>query len=94
LAKLWNFPPVLWDVLSVAERPALAEEVHGFAAHTIYVANRACQARSIGYNELPGEDPKLYAEYRDHIGISEKSLNLIMNDVESRIRKMSEEGWF
>jgi HD-like signal output (HDOD) protein len=94
LGKMWNFPPVLCDVLGAAERPELVKGAYGFATHTIYVANRACQARGIGYNELPGADPRSYSRYLSLLDLNERTMGPIMDEVEVRIRQMSEEGWF
>jgi HD-like signal output (HDOD) protein len=94
LARMWNFPPLLQIVLGAAERPALADEAYSFPAHTIYLANLACQARNLGYNELPGVDPDHYGEEMARLNIGKKSLDRIMDGVEIRIRQMSDQGWF
>ncbi len=94
LARMWNFPPLLQTVLGAAERPALADETYSFATHTIFLANLACQGRSIGYNELPGVDPGQYVEQMARLKVGKKSLDRILDEVETRIRQMSEQGWF
>jgi len=94
LAESWNFPLVLCNAISSAERPQLAVQEYADLANTLYIANYACTSRHIGYTEMPKPDQTLYQECLEKLNIREKAVDFIMEEVEMDIKQMEEDGWF
>lgn len=94
LAESWEFPPTLSSVIGSAQRPLLAEEGYKRLAMVCYISNRACQKRHIGYIESPVFDDDLYQHCQQYLGIKEKAIEIITDEVEKEVRQMEATGWF
>ncbi|MFH0880729.1 MAG: HDOD domain-containing protein [Lentisphaerota bacterium] len=94
LTEEWHFPDVLCKTIGYAERPRPAPEEYSRLAKTLYLSNYACRKARLGYNECHRETDEVYYECLKAVDIKEKSLSLIMVDVDKTVRQMQRDGWF
>ncbi len=94
LAESWNFPEELSRVIGMAERPEAEDSSPFLMADTLYVANCACQLRKVGFSETSQVDAPTYESCLNRLEIKERALEIIMDEVETQIAQMKEDGWF
>ncbi len=94
LAHQWHFPESLANALATAERPAVTPPEDQRLVSTLTLANYACRKARLGFNERVRDEKEAFLDLLNRLGIKEKSLSLIMVDVEKSIRQMQAEGWF
>jgi len=94
LARNWNFPEELCQVIGRAERPEAGDASQLLMADTLYIANCACQQRGVGFSEASQVDPSTYEDCLNRLQIQDRAVGFIMDEVETQITKMKKDGWF
>ncbi len=94
LLKEWNFPDKLSLAVLQAERPTEPQIDEQEETTVLHIAHYCCQERNMGYREPISYDPLLYQRCLKRLGIEERAMEFIMDDVEEQIRQMVANGWF
>ncbi|MFH1069602.1 MAG: HDOD domain-containing protein, partial [Candidatus Glassbacteria bacterium] len=94
IAQSWSFPDELIQALAFHEKPDLADENCFKFVATVYLANFICQRQKIGYIGTPNQDLPQYHSVLARLGIKEKAVEIITEEVMTELWKLEEIGWF
>ncbi|MBW7996154.1 MAG: HDOD domain-containing protein [Candidatus Glassbacteria bacterium] len=86
----WEFPDDLIQAIGMHHDPSACKRDQKQFVYTVYLANYICQRDKIGFIEVNKRDATRYHKYLSELGISEKSLNLVMEDVRAELKKLDE----
>lgn len=95
LAQRWNFSDDLSQ--AIGEEVVPLHDPHKKTdrlSSTVRVASWAVQSRGIGFIETPHLDEAMMHRVLVHLGITPQGLGFIMDEVESEMERMHDEGWF
>jgi HD-like signal output (HDOD) protein len=100
IADDWEFPPELSAAIGHHHTPDVVDDEYEIITSTLYISDFLCQGRNIGFCDAPKRDYQLFEKCRRRLNllakanINENDLNLIVKEVEKKIAKMEETGWF
>lgn len=94
LSEHWNFPRELSTAIgSHHDIDGVPFEYMRIAA-TLYVANRVCQEKGIGYSGGSRNSEALFKKCLRILEVKPLALEMIASDIETEIRKMEDQGLF
>lgn len=90
----WNFPDEMSSAIGFHHEPNLLKnkEVEKNVL-ILFLANRICQRKDIGYSDAPYEDNALFQDCLDKLNIKKETLDLIVEELTEHIKKMEEMKW-
>ncbi len=94
IAENWEFPDEIRTAIAAHHHPDTVADTYAKIASTLFVSNYAVQSNHIGYSDAQYGDQTAYQACLVRLGIQEKAVELIINEVEQEIRKMEKAGWF
>jgi HD-like signal output (HDOD) protein len=90
----WNFPEFICTAAGSAENPEQSGQEGDSIADILFISHYMCQKRAIGYVEMPKIDVTIYQRCLDRLHLDEQSIDILMDDVESQINRMNQDGWY
>ena len=94
IAVNWDFPDELINAIGLHHEPNLVEDEFKKAVLTVYIADYICQRENIGYADAPFRDINLFHKCLSELGIKEKAIDIIVEELKEEIRKMEQMEWF
>lgn len=90
ISEDWGFPDELIQAIGFHHGPIRADEEYRNFVYTVHIANYICQREKIGFIEVNRLDVGLFHKCLDTLKISERSLDLVMDDVKKALKKLDE----
>ena len=92
LSADWELPEDLVTALGYHHKPDKAPTAHKRLASIVYVADRFCLNKAVGYSDHPYEDGVLFQAPLRELNLEPYGLDLIFEDVKQELSKMEESG--
>jgi len=90
IGENWGFPDELVHAIGCHHDPSDVPEEQRKFVLTVYIANYICQRERIGYVEVNKRDVDKYLKCLDLLKISERSIDIVMEDVRLELKKLGE----
>ncbi len=90
ISENWGFPDELIQAIGYHHDPSNAKKEYQKFVYTVYIANYICQRDKIGYVEINKRDVDKFHHCLSELNIGERSLDLIMEDVRTELKKLAE----
>lgn len=90
ISEDWGFPDKLIQAIGLHHNPINAQKEYKRFVYTVYIANYICQRDKIGYVEVNKRDVSGFHKCLDALKVSERSLDIIMEDVRAELKKFDE----
>lgn len=90
ISEDWGFPDELIQAIGYHHDPSSAKKEYRKFVYTVYIANYICQRDKIGYVEINKRDVDKFHHCLSELKIGERSLDLIMEDVRTELKKLDE----
>ena len=95
LAKRWDFPLPLRQAIGSETMPSGSLELEAnLVAATVRVASWAAQRRHLGFVETPHLDENIWTDALERLHLTQRGMDLIMDEVEKELGRMRDEDWF
>ncbi|MBA7582461.1 hypothetical protein ES708_24389 [subsurface metagenome] len=90
----WNLPEELVSAIGYHHEPGKANKRYRKNTFITYISDYICQRNEMGFCDASFENDTSYMKCLKEMGIREKAMNLIVEDVCEEIKKMERSGWF
>lgn len=90
IGENWGFPDELVDAIGCHHDLGDCNPDYKKFVYTVYIANYICQRDKVGFVEVSKRDVGSFHKCLSELKISERSLDLVMEEVRAELKKMDE----
>ena len=94
LTSDWNFPQESFSAIAYHHEPDKVEGEFKEIVSVLYISDYICQRNEIGYCDAIYENKTDYENCLKFLKITEESMNNTIENVQQKIQKMKDGGWF
>lgn len=94
ITNTWDLPVELVNAIGYHHQPERVHSKYAKITQTLFIADYICQKLDLGYSHSPFHDDALFQSYLRELGLRDKALEYIINEVQLQVKQMEKEGWF
>lgn len=94
ITNTWDLPLELVTAIGYHHQPGRVHSKYAKITKTLFVADYICQKLQLGYSHSPFHEGASFQSFLNELGIRDKALEYIINEVQLQVKKMEKEGWF
>lgn len=94
ISQAWGFTDEMVWAIANHNNPDIFDEYYKQIGSSIFIANYIVQENMIGYSDSPFHHDKCYKTCLKELGLKEKALRLILEEVKTEIDRMKNSNWF